>query len=262
MQVLDTGKGPKGSRIIRRLDRAWTTTSGPSGPSGPPTTTAATGTGIGTGAGSWASISGSGGSISLSLSRSDSGGGGSVVVGVDPEGPTTTTTTYTRPVEEDPEEDMAAIAASAALTGTTSEQTPLRGLPSGPAAAAAQAFREGNRDSKGVQSSRSISIESAGAGQGASATNTAERAKKNSTAIGRFTGARPTAHHVPSSHRPNVGCRLGRRKALFEKRKRVSDYSLVMALFGIAMMILENECSAAGLYNKVRQFKNHVTLSS
>lgn len=52
-------------------------------------------------------------------------------------------------------------------------------------------------------------------------------------------------------HRPNVGYRLGRRKALFEKRKRISDYALVMALFGILMMVLENELSAAGIYNKV-----------
>lgn len=52
-------------------------------------------------------------------------------------------------------------------------------------------------------------------------------------------------------HRPNVGYRLGRRKALFEKRKRISDYALVMALFGILMMVLENELSAANIYSKV-----------
>jgi hypothetical protein len=52
-------------------------------------------------------------------------------------------------------------------------------------------------------------------------------------------------------HRPNVGYRLGRRKALFEKRKRISDYALVMALFGIMMMIVENELSSAFVYTKV-----------
>lgn len=52
-------------------------------------------------------------------------------------------------------------------------------------------------------------------------------------------------------HKPNVGYRLGRRKALFEKRKRISDYTLVMALFGILCMILENELSAANVYTKV-----------
>lgn len=51
--------------------------------------------------------------------------------------------------------------------------------------------------------------------------------------------------------KPSVGYRLGRRKALFEKRKRISDYALMMALFGIVSMILENECSSAGVYNKV-----------
>jgi len=54
-----------------------------------------------------------------------------------------------------------------------------------------------------------------------------------------------------------VGQRLGRRKALFEKRKRISDYALVMALFGILMMVLENELSAAGIYNKVYHFIFH-----
>lgn len=54
-------------------------------------------------------------------------------------------------------------------------------------------------------------------------------------------------------HRPNVGYRLGRRKALFEKRKRISDYALVMALFGIIVMIVENELSSANVYTKVRE---------
>lgn len=51
-------------------------------------------------------------------------------------------------------------------------------------------------------------------------------------------------------HRPNVGYRLGRRKALFEKRKRISDYALTFALIGIMFMILENELSAALYYDK------------
>lgn len=51
-------------------------------------------------------------------------------------------------------------------------------------------------------------------------------------------------------HRPNVGYRLGRRKALFEKRKRISDYALTFALIGIAFMILECELSAADVYTK------------
>lgn len=52
-------------------------------------------------------------------------------------------------------------------------------------------------------------------------------------------------------HKPNVGYRLGRRKALFEKRKRISDYALVMGMFGIIVMVMENELSSAGVYTKV-----------
>lgn len=54
-----------------------------------------------------------------------------------------------------------------------------------------------------------------------------------------------------SKHKPNVGYRLGRRKALFEKRKRISDYALVMGMFGIIVMVIENELSSAGVYSKV-----------
>ena len=57
-------------------------------------------------------------------------------------------------------------------------------------------------------------------------------------------------------HKPNVGYRLGRRKALFEKRKRVSDYTLIMALLGILLMIMENELSASGVYSKVIQISS------
>lgn len=56
---------------------------------------------------------------------------------------------------------------------------------------------------------------------------------------------------LPGKHKPNVGYRLGRRKALFEKRKRISDYALVMGMFGIIIMVIENELSSAGVYTKV-----------
>ncbi|GFQ81321.1 small conductance calcium-activated potassium channel protein [Trichonephila clavata] len=59
-------------------------------------------------------------------------------------------------------------------------------------------------------------------------------------------------------HKPSVGYRLGRRKALFEKRKRISDYALVMAMFGIVMMVVENELSAALVYNKASVFSTAV----
>ena len=47
---------------------------------------------------------------------------------------------------------------------------------------------------------------------------------------------------------------MGRRKALFEKRKRISDYALVMGMFGIIVMVLENELSSAGVYTKVSEW--------
>ena len=50
--------------------------------------------------------------------------------------------------------------------------------------------------------------------------------------------------------------RLGMRKALFEKRKRISDYALIMGMFGILVMIAENELEAAAVYTKVR---DHMT---
>ncbi|VVC91967.1 unnamed protein product [Leptidea sinapis] len=53
-----------------------------------------------------------------------------------------------------------------------------------------------------------------------------------------------------AKHKPNIGYRLGRRKALFEKRKRISDYALVMGMFGIIVMVIENELSSAGVYSK------------
>ncbi|XP_068223576.1 small conductance calcium-activated potassium channel protein isoform X6 [Palaemon carinicauda] len=51
-------------------------------------------------------------------------------------------------------------------------------------------------------------------------------------------------------NKPNVGYRLGRRKALFEKRKRISDYALVMGMVGIIVMVIENELSSARVYDK------------
>lgn len=57
------------------------------------------------------------------------------------------------------------------------------------------------------------------------------------------------------SHPSSLSHRLGRRKALFEKRKRISDYALVMGMFGIIVMVIENELSSAGVYSKVRRGK-------
>ncbi|TPP65124.1 Small conductance calcium-activated potassium channel protein [Fasciola gigantica] len=48
----------------------------------------------------------------------------------------------------------------------------------------------------------------------------------------------------------NVGYRLGRRKRLFEKRCRISDFALTFALFGIFVMLVETELTFAGIYRK------------
>ncbi|XP_023562987.1 small conductance calcium-activated potassium channel protein 1 isoform X1 [Octodon degus] len=55
-----------------------------------------------------------------------------------------------------------------------------------------------------------------------------------------------------SGHRgkpPTAGHRLGHRRALFEKRKRLSDYALIFGMFGIVVMVTETELSW-GVYTK------------
>ncbi|KAK1151638.1 small conductance calcium-activated potassium channel protein 3 [Acipenser oxyrinchus oxyrinchus] len=47
----------------------------------------------------------------------------------------------------------------------------------------------------------------------------------------------------------NVGYKLGRRRTLFEKRKRLSDYALIFGMFGIVVMVIETELSW-GVYTK------------
>jgi hypothetical protein len=66
----------------------------------------------------------------------------------------------------------------------------------------------------------------------------------------------PNSIQSPGSahEKPNVGYRLGKRKALFEKRKRISDYALVFGMFGIIVMVVETELSMARVYDKVSSF--------
>ena len=49
----------------------------------------------------------------------------------------------------------------------------------------------------------------------------------------------------------SVGYRLGKRKLLFEKRRKISDYALIFAMTGVFLMIIETEFSMSKLYNKV-----------
>ncbi|KAG2464645.1 KCNN3 protein, partial [Polypterus senegalus] len=52
-------------------------------------------------------------------------------------------------------------------------------------------------------------------------------------------------------HKKNkdIGYKLGHRRALFEKRKRLSDYALIFGMFGIVVMVTETELSW-GVYSK------------
>uniref|UniRef100_A0A8C7K9Q8 Potassium intermediate/small conductance calcium-activated channel, subfamily N, member 3 n=1 Tax=Oncorhynchus kisutch TaxID=8019 RepID=A0A8C7K9Q8_ONCKI len=65
-------------------------------------------------------------------------------------------------------------------------------------------------------------------------------------------GPRGSCSKASSSKRKNqnIGYKLGHRRALFEKRKRLSDYALIFGMFGIVVMVIETELSW-GVYNKV-----------
>lgn len=57
------------------------------------------------------------------------------------------------------------------------------------------------------------------------------------------------ASRLGSRKPPTVSHRLGHRRALFEKRKRLSDYALIFGMFGIVVMVTETELSW-GVYTK------------
>lgn len=48
----------------------------------------------------------------------------------------------------------------------------------------------------------------------------------------------------------SVGYRLGKRKLLFEKRRKISDYALIFAMVGVILMIVETEFSMSKVYDK------------
>ncbi|KAJ8374699.1 hypothetical protein SKAU_G00052790 [Synaphobranchus kaupii] len=55
--------------------------------------------------------------------------------------------------------------------------------------------------------------------------------------------------NAPQKKNKDIGYRLGHRRALFEKRKRLSDYALIFGMFGIVVMVTETELSW-GVYTK------------
>ncbi|OCT66664.1 small conductance calcium-activated potassium channel protein 3 [Xenopus laevis] len=70
-----------------------------------------------------------------------------------------------------------------------------------------------------------------------------------------LSGSNSTNNHPKGNKRKNqnIGYKLGRRRALFEKRKRLSDYALIFGMFGIVVMVIETELSW-GLYEKNSMF--------
>ncbi|XP_017280579.1 small conductance calcium-activated potassium channel protein 2 [Kryptolebias marmoratus] len=63
------------------------------------------------------------------------------------------------------------------------------------------------------------------------------------------TGARGSTSKALKRKNQNIGYKLGHRRALFEKRKRLSDYALIFGMFGIVVMVIETELSW-GVYSK------------
>ncbi|XP_076010816.1 small conductance calcium-activated potassium channel protein 2 isoform X1 [Genypterus blacodes] len=63
------------------------------------------------------------------------------------------------------------------------------------------------------------------------------------------TGARGSTSKAHKRKNQNIGYKLGHRRALFEKRKRLSDYALIFGMFGIVVMVIETELSW-GVYTK------------
>ena len=61
-----------------------------------------------------------------------------------------------------------------------------------------------------------------------------------------------------SSNTNNIGIRLGERRKLFEKRKRLSDYALMFGMFGIVVMVIETELTSGNLAEKVRPALSYI----
>ena len=59
-------------------------------------------------------------------------------------------------------------------------------------------------------------------------------------------GEEPAHHHI--------GYRLGRRKFLAERRRKIADQCCIFALLGLVLMIIETECNIAEIYTKVHRY--------
>ncbi|XP_055058201.2 small conductance calcium-activated potassium channel protein 1a isoform X1 [Misgurnus anguillicaudatus] len=70
-----------------------------------------------------------------------------------------------------------------------------------------------------------------------------DRSKASNESLVRESG------NAPQKKNKDIGYKLGHRRALFEKRKRLSDYALIFGMFGIVVMVTETELSW-GVYTK------------
>lgn len=75
-----------------------------------------------------------------------------------------------------------------------------------------------------------------------------DSSKANSENLTREEGSVP-----PQKKSKDISYRLGQRRALFGKRKQLSDYALICGMFGIIVMVIETELSR-GFYSKVVLF--------
>ncbi|KAG8598142.1 hypothetical protein GDO81_002510 [Engystomops pustulosus] len=69
------------------------------------------------------------------------------------------------------------------------------------------------------------------------------------TGTGHSSGGSCSGSKSGKKKNQNIGYKLGHRRALFEKRKRLSDYALIFGMFGIVVMVIETELSW-GAYDK------------
>lgn len=100
--------------------------------------------------------------------------------------------------------------------------------------------------------------------------NVQQKHPQDATSIAITSSVTPSVHlnnvnlseigsHQPSSGSIKTGerttrkeCyRLGRRKLLFEQRRKASDYALLFAMIGLLFMVLEQELTMSRVYGKV-----------
>lgn len=76
----------------------------------------------------------------------------------------------------------------------------------------------------------------------------------NNVSIPEISPHQPSSDSIkPGERTTRKECyRLGRRKLLFEQRRKASDYALFFAMIGLVFMVLEQELTMSRVYGKVR----------